>query len=586
MIKQHFNNLPLFQKILLIVCMLVLCMDIFFFACFRLFLHSYDETLYQSTADTLSYVTASLETELDKIADLSDYIIVDSAIQRNLQELCENPNDERAALFRRDVYNAFYSHFDSNPYITSIGIVTGDTAICMGTDITEQAFDLHKNHEKAIQAQGRLFWVPGKEGHIVACVREIRQLSFLKLNELGVLYIVLDLDQLVQDTLSRFENSSPEQHFILLDGGKRIYPSYEYHDALCVSTVSSLEDRHHGYTISTVDGKKLFTVYGRFSNLDWTYLYTQDYNHLFQELQTLKRILALFIVFSALAALSITNYLLKNIFLHMDYLIEKIHAFGNGLSLPATPRYDYSGREDEIGQLHRAFDEMTQSVKVLRDENYDKQILLRDARIRILEQQINPHFLYNTLDTINWMAQAYQADDISLMVRSLANLFRASITGDKDLIPLSDELAFLNNYIQIQKIRFKERLDFQISVPDTITSIEIPKLCIQPLVENAVKYSMECSDETCTIRVTITEEANQYRIQVANTGSSFEDNLLEKLEQHSIKPQGTGVGLVNINSRLQLLYGEQYGLHIHNTDGMAIVILTIPKHKPNDTRRT
>lgn len=586
MIKQYFNNLPLFQKILLIVCLLVACMDLFFLTSLRFFLNSYDKTLYQRTADTLSYITSNLETELDKISDLSDYIIIDSAIQSNLEALCENPNDERAASFRRDVYNAFYSHIDSSPYIASISIVTGDTPICMGGNITEEWFDLKEIHDRAVEAQGRVLWVPGKEGHVIACVREVRQLSFLKLNELGVLYIVLDLDQLVQDTLSRFEDSAPKQHFILLNNHKRIYPSYEYHDELCISTAASLEDKHHGYAIPTIDGKKMFTVYGSFSNLDWNYLYMQDYNHLFQELQTLRCLLILFVVLSALIALTITNRLLKNIFRHMDYLIEKIHAFGHGLALPAVPRYDYTNREDEIGQLHRAFDEMTQSVKVLRDENYDKQILLRDARIRILEQQINPHFLYNTLDTINWMAQAYQADDISVMVRSLANLFRASITGDKDLIPLSEELAFLNNYIQIQKIRFKERLDFQFSVPDNITSIEIPKLCIQPLVENAVKYSMECSDETCTIRVTITEEANQYRIQVANTGSSFEDNLLQKLEQHSIKPQGTGVGLVNINSRLQLLYGEKYGLYIHNADGMAVVILTIPKHKKNDTRRS
>ena len=97
--------------------------------------------------------------------------------------------------------------------------------------------------------------------------------------------------------------------------------------------------------------------------------------------------------------------------------------------------YDYENRQDEIGQLHRSFDDMTHSVKVLRDENYDKQLLLRDSTIKMLQQQINPHFLYNTLDTINWMAQKYGADDISVMVRSLGNLFRSSIAGQKDIIP-------------------------------------------------------------------------------------------------------------------------------------------------------
>ena len=222
---------------------------------------------------------------------------------------------------------------------------------------------------------------------------------------------------------------------------------------------------------------------------------------------------------------------------------------------------------------------MTKSVKVLRDENYDKQLLLRDATIKMLQQQINPHFLYNTLDTINWMAQKYGADDISTMVRSLGNLFRASITGEGDLIPLADELAVLDNYIQIQKIRFKDRLVFELVVPEDISHIFVPKLCIQPLVENALKHAMEYTDEICTIRVTVREREGSYRIKVANTGSQFEEDLLWKIEHRQITPQGSGVGLVNIDSRLKLIYGDHYGLTFYNKDGMAVVMLSIPKER-------
>ncbi len=222
---------------------------------------------------------------------------------------------------------------------------------------------------------------------------------------------------------------------------------------------------------------------------------------------------------------------------------------------------------------------MTKSVKVLRDENYDKQLLLRDATIRMLQQQINPHFLYNTLDTINWMAQKYGADDISTMARSLGNLFRISITGQEELIPLAEELSFLDNYIQIQNIRFKDRLNFEMNIPNDISHIQIPKLCIQPLVENALKHSMEYSDQMCRIRVTLQERDHDYQIQVANTGSQFEENLIWKIEHREITPQGSGVGLTNINSRLKLLYGDAYGLTFYNQEGMAVVMLTIPKER-------
>ena len=177
------------------------------------------------------------------------------------------------------------------------------------------------------------------------------------------------------------------------------------------------------------------------------------------------------------------------------------------------------------------------------------------------------------------MAQKYGADDISTMARSLGNLFRISITGQEELIPLAEELSFLDNYIQIQNIRFKDRLNFEMNIPNDISHIQIPKLCIQPLVENALKHSMEYSDQMCRIRVTLQERDHDYQIQVANTGSQFEENLIWKIEHREITPQGSGVGLTNINSRLKLLYGDAYGLTFYNQEGMAVVMLTIPKER-------
>lgn len=579
-LKQKFHALTLFQKIFLILFFLVLWLNAFFFISLQVAMQRYDETLYESTASRLSYITDSLERELSEISSLSDSLIIHSELQSNLEHLKEYPNDARAAVFRRDIYNSFFSYFNSNPYLLSLAVETDDSLICMGADIPTSVFDREEIRQQAREAQGRVLWIPGEKKPLLLCAREIRRLSFLKLDELGTLYLVLDLEQMVQDTLRQFSNSPAHPTFMLLGQNGIFYQSGVFEteaDTLLSAIAPLLEEQPYGYGIPSLNHRKQFVVYGTFSSVNWKYLYLQDYNILFQNIQILRKVLTISILLTACFALAITHWLLKNTFRHMDYLIEKIRLFGQGLPLPTKDRYDYSKRQDEIGQLHRSFDEMTHNVKQLRDDNYEKQLLLRDAQIRILEQQINPHFLYNTLDTINWMAQAYNAEDISLMVRALGNLFRASIAVDKDLIPLSKELDFLNNYIQIQKIRFKERLDIQISLPENISSIEVPKLCIQPLVENAMKYAMECSDETCMIRVNITEETDHYSIQIANTGSSFEENLLEKLEHKTIKAQGTGVGLMNINSRLQLLYGEAYGLHVKNEDGMAIVLLSIPK---------
>ena len=220
---------------------------------------------------------------------------------------------------------------------------------------------------------------------------------------------------------------------------------------------------------------------------------------------------------------------------------------------------------------------MEENVTLLKNENYEKQLLLQDATIQMLQQQINPHFLYNTLDTINWAAQKCGSEDISVMARSLGNIFRASISVKKDLIPLKDELSFLDNYIRIQKIRFRDRLDFDLNVPENLMTIEVPKLCIQPLVENAIKYSMDQSDELCLIRVSVRESEKHYELEVSNSGSAFEDDLLKKLELGTIIPQGTGVGLVNIHSRCRILYGDAFEMRFFNRDQMAVVLLKLPK---------
>jgi two-component system sensor histidine kinase YesM len=175
------------------------------------------------------------------------------------------------------------------------------------------------------------------------------------------------------------------------------------------------------------------------------------------------------------------------------------------------------------------------------------------------------------------MAQVQGNEEISTMVLSLGNLFRASIVQQKELITLEEELVFLKSYIQIQEIRFKDRLRFHIDIPESCNQIPVPKLIIQPLVENAIKHSMEFSFEPCEIFVSITEEEDRYRLKVANTGSYFDEDLLEKIRQRTLTPLGTGVGLINIDSRLRLIFGEEYGLSFLNRDGMAMVILQIPK---------
>ncbi len=578
-----FNNLSLYKKILSIFLLVLLAVCITFLISIRILTSRYNEELYLTHANSLNRVTTYLESETQLIQTISYNMIGDPIIQDNLVFLTEKPFSNRRAQARQEIYQQLYSYVYRSKYIKSINIILSDgTNICMGSSDEILKFDLKELDKTTSDLKGKAIWSPGIEpGNDTVCARQILKLKYLSLKKLAGLYITVNMERMIEDGLKSAGSVVEDSNFILLSGNKRIYPATAYHDSYCGEIIAYSNQQENAYLITTLDNKKEFIISGHVPLVDWDFIYFRDYDPLFYRIQFVSLQIILFTVFIIFITATYVNLIFRHIFRHLDYLIEKIQKFGSGESLACDVKcYDYENRQDEIGQLHRSFDEMTHSVKVLRDENYDKKLLLRDSTIKMLQQQINPHFLYNTLDTINWMAQKYGAEDISVMVRSLGNLFRASIAGQKDIIPLKDELEVLDNYIRIQEIRFKDRLHFELKIPGNITHISVPKLCIQPLVENALKHAMEDTDEMCRIQVVIEEMEQDYEIRVSNTGSRFESDLLEKIRQKEIRPQGSGVGLTNIHSRLKLLYGEHYGLKFYNEKDMAVVMLSIPKEAP------
>lgn len=571
----------------MIVFLSLLFICIAFLLNLHLLTRQYDKDMYNTNAQLLNNVISTIESDMASINSLSNYVIADASVQQNLTYLLDHKNDTKTAIVKREAYEALYPYMFSNDYVKSISLVTEDTIITMGDSFPSTKLDIETLNQQAIDSSGRPIWAAGKNvDYSFFCTREIRQLKYLKLRKLAVLYIDVDIEKIITDALNDAGYSPNLIDFVVLQGNEQIYPKETTHD---IKTLLKTWDSS-AYHIDSIDGEKKFIITGSMNSVNWSYYYFRDYNRIFNHVTKAKYSTIFYTFLFSLIALFLTNLSVKSLLKHLDYLVIKITQFGKGITKSPKVTYNYENRTDEIGTLHRSFDQMTHSVKVLRDENYDKQILLKDTTIKMLEQQINPHFLYNTLDTINWMAQMYGADDISTMALSLGNLFRASIAEQKDLIYLENELEFLNNYIQIQKIRFKERLQFEISIPEQYNKILIPKLCIQPLVENALKHSMEYSDEPCRIKISIMEDEVKYLLKVANTGSYFEEDLIQKIEQHTLKPEGGGVGLTNINSRMRLIYGEDYGLSFYNNDGMAIVVLSIPKaysyNKSDSTNET
>lgn len=236
-----------------------------------------------------------------------------------------------------------------------------------------------------------------------------------------------------------------------------------------------------------------------------------------------------------------------------------------------------SKTKDEIGQLGNSFNHMVQEIDNLIHLVYLEQREKREAELKILQAQIKPHFLYNTLDTIQWMAQDRDADDIVDIVVALTHLFRISLSKGREVIPLSDEIQHVESYLIIQMARYEDKLSFEIDIPQELQTLSVLKIILQPLVENAIYHGIKEKLAKGTIRIHGSAEDNKLVLVVEDDGVGFEAERLIQMNEsfHAIRQSGEdrGYGLYNVNERIKLSYGSGYGLTIESERGQGSKIV-------------
>ena len=217
---------------------------------------------------------------------------------------------------------------------------------------------------------------------------------------------------------------------------------------------------------------------------------------------------------------------------------------------------------DEIGDLGHGLNEMLERIQTLIDQVYREQKSLRESELKILREQIKPHFLYNTLDTIQWMAREGRVDDVVCLVESLTTLFRIGLSRGKELIPLADELAHVTSYLCIQKMRYEDKFDFEFKVEDGLSNIPILRLSLQPLVENAIYHGIKERRGHGNLSIEAKKVEGELLLIVRDDGVGMDDATLaaltESLEQSTVSDGGYGAR--NVHERVRLTFGKPYGL--------------------------
>lgn len=224
----------------------------------------------------------------------------------------------------------------------------------------------------------------------------------------------------------------------------------------------------------------------------------------------------------------------------------------------------------EARMLSDSLNAMIDKINELLDQVTTEQIRLRKAEFELLQAQINPHFLYNTLDTIVWLAEAGDQKRVVSMVGNLSDFFRRSLNQGKDIISIREELAHVRSYLEIQQVRYQDILRYEITVPEDLYEYKIPKITIQPLVENALYHGIKNKRGQGTITITGERSENGFVLYVRDNGIGMTQERLNEVRAGIQKLSYTGkeiYGLYNVNERIRLNFGETYGISIESTYG-------------------
>ncbi|QTH41016.1 sensor histidine kinase [Cohnella sp. LGH] len=243
-------------------------------------------------------------------------------------------------------------------------------------------------------------------------------------------------------------------------------------------------------------------------------------------------------------------------------------------------------RTDEIGVLYTEYNKMIQDIDRFIKESYQNRLITLDSQMKALEAQINSHFLYNTLESINSIAEIEEVESIAVMTKALGDMFRYSIKTESELVPIEDELAHVSNYMTIQKIRYEDKIDFRLEIEEGLSSCKVLKLIVQPIIENALYHGLESTRKKGTVVVKVFRREELVVFEIADDGVGMSAQQLQELRALLSEPPAfselghrdkRSIGLKNVHSRISLYYGTEYGLSLESEqDKGTRVVLNVP----------
>ncbi len=265
----------------------------------------------------------------------------------------------------------------------------------------------------------------------------------------------------------------------------------------------------------------------------------------------------------------------------IDMICERLKAIGKGSLLVCEP---IQADVEEVQLLSDGIESMVGHLKRQIDKNTEQEKQRRHTELALLQAQINPHFLYNTLDTIVWLIESGEISDSVAMVSSLSNYFRFSLSRGKNVITLAEEEQHIRSYLEIQQMRYRDMIEYKIDIPEKLKHFILPKLTLQPLVENALYHGIKNRRRKGFIHVSGRVQDERMILEVADDGRGMTEERLDEVRASLDNDRSEGFGLRAVHQRIRILFGGEYGLAVESTSDVGTrVIVTIPMQTAEET---
>ena len=553
----------------------VISMGILGISLYNRFVNKMEDMTTQSAEQLLNQTAINLESYLRNMRRISDAMYY-SVIKD--KDLATDSLDEEMNL----LYEANKDNLISIACYTNDGRLVAAAPVATeknNLDIVDQEWfteatgQMENVHFSTPHVQN-LFDDPSYRYYWVVSLSQAVELTSGGNSTLGVLLVDMNYSSIEQLLEKANTDTSGEYVYLMAPDGEIIY--HPKQNLIHMGLYEENNTEAAGYEDTTVKenfhGEKRLVTVKTISYTGWKLISVVPMKSFSMGMTGMRNLVVLLVALTVLAVVILNQMVSARISKPLRRLNDSVKEWEAGNMNPDI----YIGGSMEVEHLGKTLRSTVAQIRQLMDDIVVEQEEKRKSELDALQSQINPHFLYNTLDSIVWMITGERYDDAVFMITQLASLFRISLSKGKTVIKIEDEVKHARNYMNIQKIRYKNSFEVDFQIEEDILDGCIVKLVLQPLLENAIYYGMEFMDGEGEIHVRGYRKDKDVYLEVEDNGLGMPEEEAAELLNGKERPHkhGSGVGLVNVHSRLKLRFGEAYGLVIHSCpdEGMMVQI--------------